>query len=62
MFKELKLIMELHANKDNPEKLREIFINNREQVLNLKQKYPQWKSYVDPQVVEELRKLGLPVD
>ncbi|AEG61646.1 hypothetical protein [Desulforamulus ruminis] len=59
---EIMLILELQANKDNPVKLKELFEKHREQLLKMKQKYPQWKSYIEPAVLEELRKMGLPVD
>ena len=59
---EIMLIFELQANKDNPVKLKELFEKHREQLLKMKQKYPQWKSHIEPAVLEELRKMGLPVD
>lgn len=62
MFGEIKLFCELQAHKDNPDKLAEIFRLNREVLLRLKTKYPEWKSYLNPRVLEALRKKGLPVD
>lgn len=62
MFGELKIIMELQAHKNDMDKIVEIFNRNREQMLKLKEKYPQWKSYIKPEVVDTLRQRGLPVD
>lgn len=62
MFGQIKLLMDLQANKDNPDRLAEIFEANREYLLNLKEKYPQWRDQLRPEVLEELKKRGLPVD
>lgn len=62
MFGDLKLLLELQANKDQPTSLIAIFNQNQEKLLELKEKYPQWKSFIKPEVLEVLRREGLPVD
>lgn len=62
MFGELKLILNLQAHKENPEKLEELFNLHQEELLKLKEKYPEWKSFVKPEVLQALRKKGLPLD
>lgn len=62
MFGELKLILNLHTHKDNPEKLEELFNLHQEELLKLKEKYPEWKSFVKPEVLRALRRKGLPLD
>lgn len=62
MFGDLKIIMELHSYKDNPDKLQELFDNNRDKMLQLKAKYPQWRDYLNPEVLKALKEKGLPVD
>lgn len=62
MFGNLKLLMDLQLNKDNPDRLAEIFQLHRDDLLELKEKYPQWRNYLKPEVLQELQKKGLPVD
>ncbi|MDO7786956.1 hypothetical protein [Desulforamulus aquiferis] len=62
MFGDLKLLLELQNNRDDAHKLMEIFYENREKLLNLKEKYPEWQTFLKPEVLETLRSRGIPVD
>lgn len=62
MFGNLRLLMDLQLHKDNPDKLAEIFQMHREILLKLKEQYPEWRSHLKPEVLQELQKRGLPVD
>lgn len=62
LFEEIKLFLLLQAHKDDPAGLVKIFHQNKETLLSLKKKYPEWQTYLQPQVVEALREKGLPVD
>lgn len=62
MFGDLKLLMDLQANRENPEILVKIYQNNRERLAALKEKYPQWKELLKPEVLQELKRQGVPVD
>ncbi|AQS58185.1 hypothetical protein B0537_03195 [Desulforamulus ferrireducens] len=62
LIEEIKLFLELKAHKDEPERLVEIFYQNRDTLLKLKEKHPEWRTYLKPQVLEALREKGLPVD
>ncbi|SHK22477.1 hypothetical protein [Desulforamulus aeronauticus] len=62
MFGEIKLFWELQTHKNDPDKLAEIFYLNRDVLLSLKKKYPEWKTYLQPEVFEALKEKGLPMD
>ena len=62
MFGNIKLMMDLQRNKDNPDGLAEIFLRHKEDLIQLKNKYPEWRNYLRPEVLAELKKKGLPVD
>ncbi|WP_066633073.1 hypothetical protein [Desulfolucanica intricata] len=61
MFDSLGLIMELIKNKDNPNKLADIYYKHTNELKKLEKKYPNWQSYLKPEVVNELKKKGLPI-
>ena len=61
MLNSLELIIKLIANKDNPDKLADIYNNHSNDLIKLEKKYPNWQSYLKPEVLSELKKKGIPV-